>query len=723
MKFFSIFVLTLFLLFSQTVWAQNQVKLVIKDSLTKEVLIGASVEETGTNNGSASDVNGIVNLTVKNTGKINFTIHYVGYTEKTIAIHIPQQENSFEVLLKLEESIYEEVTVTSVRTNSRIEDNPTRIEVLGMEEMGEENGIKPGNIMSLLGDIAGIQMQQVSASSGNTLARVQGLNGRYTQILKDGMPLFGGMSGNFGIMQIPPLDLKQIEIIKGSASTLYGGDAIGGIINLVSKDPGKTPELNLTYNVSSLNETNLNLYAARKFNKVGFTFFGGSTIQKAMDIDKDGLSDVAAVNNFVIHPKLVYYASNKSTLTFNATHTFDLRAGGDMRYFIITNDTLYHVQNKINRSNADVKWAYVFDKNKNINLKISGSNLSQNTGTKFYKFDATQQILYSELSFLNHHVRTDWVCGINLNADVFTNNSTNQTALKNYAYHTLGAYVQNTWRPTEKFIIESGLRSDYHNTFGLFLLPRLSILYKYNRAFSARLNGGTGYKTPTTLSYLNQETDLNKLGLGFHLNPEQSSGLNADINYQALYSNGIHLTINQSAFYTEINKPIYDSSSQYNVIALVNANNKLQTQGLQTYVRIRKEEFELYLGYVFTDVMKQYDTQHPNPIITPKHNFSSTLFFEPKEAWRFGIESSWIAGQVDQEYKAVKNYFLMAAMVQYKYKQLCFVLNGENLLDFRQNKAGRIYDGSINNPIFHKLWAPIDGRVINLSIQWKLRQK
>src|ERR1700744_913759 len=117
-----------------------------------------------------------------------------------------------------------------------------KVEVIGSEDMREENTIKPANIASILGDVSGVQIQQSSAVSGNTNVRIQGLNGQYTQILRDGMPLYDGFSGGFGILQIPPLDLKQVELIKGSASTLYGGGAIAGLINLISKRPTEEQE-------------------------------------------------------------------------------------------------------------------------------------------------------------------------------------------------------------------------------------------------------------------------------------------------------------------------------------------------------------------------------------------------------------------------------------------------------------------------------------------------
>ena len=168
----------------------------------------------------------------------------------------PQKDTTLTPSKKPFEGESEVIVVSSSRTNSRIEDLPTKVEVLGAEEMHEENGIKPGNIVSLLGDIAGIQIQQTNAATGNADMRIQGLQGKYTQILRDGIPLFGGYSGSFSILQIPPLDLQQVELVKGSSSTLYGGGAIAGMLNLVSKKPKLgTPEGSFTLNRSTLKRT------------------------------------------------------------------------------------------------------------------------------------------------------------------------------------------------------------------------------------------------------------------------------------------------------------------------------------------------------------------------------------------------------------------------------------------------------------------------------------
>ena len=141
----------------------------------------------------------------------------------------------------------EEIVVTSTRNRRSFEQQPTRIEVLGSEEINEKANMKPGDIRMLLNETTGIHIQQTSATSFNSNIRIQGLNGKYTQLLRDGMSMYGGFSSGLGLLQIAPLDLQQVEVIKGANSTLYGGGAIAGLVNLVTKKPGAQPESCLLY--------------------------------------------------------------------------------------------------------------------------------------------------------------------------------------------------------------------------------------------------------------------------------------------------------------------------------------------------------------------------------------------------------------------------------------------------------------------------------------------
>ncbi|RZK95825.1 MAG: TonB-dependent receptor, partial [Hymenobacter sp.] len=202
----------------------QSLQFMLRDSTSRQPLIGASVGAPGTGVGGTTNSSGLVQLAPAPAPGTRLRVEALGYQPRIIAA--PAAGGApITLLLAPSAAEIDEVVVTATRTNSRIEDQPERVEVLGEEEMQEENGIKPGNIASLLGDIAGTQIQPTSPTTGNADLRIQGLQGQYSQILRDGLPLYGGFAGSFGILSVPPLDLRQIELLKGSNSTLYGGGA------------------------------------------------------------------------------------------------------------------------------------------------------------------------------------------------------------------------------------------------------------------------------------------------------------------------------------------------------------------------------------------------------------------------------------------------------------------------------------------------------------------
>src|SRR5262249_25881414 len=142
----------------------------------------------------------------------------------------------------------EEVVIHSTRTSRTINNTATRVETIDAEEVEEKSNMRPSNVSMLLHESTGLQVQQTSATSGNANIRVQGLDGKYTQLLKDGYPNFGNFASGLSLLEIPPLDLAQVEIIKGPSSTLYGGGAIAGVINFISKMPKEKPGYNFIFN-------------------------------------------------------------------------------------------------------------------------------------------------------------------------------------------------------------------------------------------------------------------------------------------------------------------------------------------------------------------------------------------------------------------------------------------------------------------------------------------
>lgn len=622
-----------------------------------------------------------------------------------------------------EKNIDEVIIVASSRTQQKIENSPQKIEILGKEEMQEESGIKPAGIASILGDISGVQIQQTSAISGNSNVRIQGLDGRYTQILKDGIPLFDGFSGGLGVLNIPPLDLQQVELIKGSASTLYGGGAIGGLVNIISRKPTTKQELTALANYSTLSEKNLNLYASKKYNFLGYTFFAGYTSQNAKDINKDGFSDVPEINSVVVHPKLFLYPSSNSTISLGWSGTFDKNLGGDMQV-INGNSNVNHQyfeQNKTKRNSYELIFEQKFNDNSKLSLKNSISNFDRNFLSNNNLLKAKQTNYFSELSYIKNIQKSTLVIGTDVQGSKFSPKDYQFFQVPQFENNSFGIFIQNSIK-FNNTNIEAGIRQDFTNNYGNFFLPQIAVIHHFNERWAARAGIGLGYKVPNALSPSVYDYPIeNILPIDIQNTiAEKSVGYNAEFNYKKKFGNDNEIFINQAFFLTQINHPITGNINSKGNIYFKNENKPVISKGFDTYIKATLDEWELYLGYTFTIAENKFLEKNQFIPLTPKHRFAMTALKE-FNTWKAGIEASYTGKQHRLDYTFTPSYLFMAAMISKDLgKHFTLVLNCENLLDYRQSKKESLYFGSISNPTFYPLWSPIDGRVINLSVKWKL---
>ncbi|HEU4551442.1 MAG TPA: TonB-dependent receptor [Chitinophaga sp.] len=620
------------------------------------------------------------------------------------------------------EQYIQEVEISSTRTNSRLKDMPMKVEVLGHDEMEEESGIKPGNVASILGDLSVIHIQNTSAINGNNAIRMQGLDGKYTQLLRDGMPVYEGLSGNFGVLAIPPLDLQQIEIIKGSISTLYGGGAIAGMINFIAKTPGNKPELNVLINRSTLKENNVNTYYAQRWKRTGLTLFAGATVQNETDVNKDGFSDVPRLRQYTLHPRFFYYINPNTSLVIGYTGTIEKRAGGDMQALDHHADNVHQYTeiNNSQRHSLDLQFTL---------KQLNGGTLTAKGVNSFYHLDNTegafalrgnQGNLYAEVSYNKKSGRHNWVVGLNDTGEKYKRAGGDSSIINNYTYNTTGIFAQDGFSITPRLMLEGGLRIDYHNVYGWYVLPRLALRYKPVDALTLRISGGAGYKTPAIFTSQTQNIayrDLLPLSAG--MQAEESRGLNVDAGYHTSWG-PVAITVDQALYYTGIKNPIIPVTLGDNKILLQNQPYECRSLGTDTYVRFSYNNLELYLGYNHT-TSKYSDAAHTFVPFAPRDKFAGTLAYEIPDKWRFGIESSWVGHQYLYNNQPAPSYWFWAAMISRQLgSHFTMVLNGENIFDARQGKHEALYTGSITAPEFLPLWGPVDGRTINLSVKYTL---
>src|SRR6202008_2718996 len=216
-----------------------------------------------------------------------------GFLGAATAIDVrPNEQQPVIVDLVREVTVEEHVTVSATRTDRGIDDQPMRVEVLDREEIDEKSMMTPGDIVMLLNETGGMRVQATSPSLGAASIRIQGMRGRYTRFLSDGLPLFGEQV-SLGLMQIPPMDLGRVEVIKGVASSLYGAGAMSGVINLVSKRPGATAEHQVLLNASTRGATDAGLwYSTPLANNWGLTLLGSANGQARGDVNGDSWADI-----------------------------------------------------------------------------------------------------------------------------------------------------------------------------------------------------------------------------------------------------------------------------------------------------------------------------------------------------------------------------------------------------------------------------------------------
>lgn len=669
-----------------------------------------------------SDQRGKANVNVEGNCLLNFTA--IGYRSVMLKLVLPDT-NIIEVRLVPEPEVMEDVVIiASTRTNQRIENAPIKVEVLGSEEMQEESSVKPSTVLGIIGDASGVQIQQSSAVSGNANVRIQGLDGRYTQILRDGFPLYDGYSGGFGLMSIPPLDLKQIELIKGSASTLFGGGAIGGLINLISKKPTAKQEGIITLNHTTLKETNVNSFFSKKYKKIGYTFYSGYTKQLAVDVNKDGFSDVSTTTSLVIHPRLFFYPNPSTQITLGITSTKDSRLGGDMLVIAKHSDSIhkYFQENNIGRTSAEFLFEKTFDSKNRLTIKSSLSNFERSIAGPTHYFKAKQIDYYSEFSLLLNQKKGSWISGINLTGNRFAKLPGDFVYLQNNVNNTIGFFSQYNYKFSKNTTIEAGLRDDYNEKYNNFILPRIAIFKRINHHWGTRLGVGAGYKLPDPLSPQIKEYDIeNIMPIDAAVQAENSVGYNAEINYKKNWDADKTLFINHAFFLTEINNPVISKEDQLQHVSFFNASNSIISKGFDTYIKLKMEDWEIYAGCTYTIAERKYLQVNQSMPYTPAFRMAYMITHEIEGKGRFCVEASYNGSQYKEDHTKTPSYLFLAAMTEINLsKHFSAVLNCENILDYRQSKKEALYTGTITNPSFQSLWAPIDGRAINLSLKYKL---
>lgn len=695
----------------------SDIQIKVLTEAENEPLLGATVYFEALEKGAVTDFDGIATFTEIPDGQHQIIISFLGFETFETTIQIP---SNTALVFKLKEggNQLDAVVLQSTRSTRTVRKIPTRIEFIGAEELGEKAIMNPTNISMVLRESTGIQMQQTSLSSGSTNIRIQGLDGRYTQLLRDGFPLYGGFSSGLSILQIPPLDLQQFEIIKGSSSTLYGGGAIAGLVNMVSKTPYEEPALDIMLTQTQALGSTANVFYSKRNEKFGVSLYGSGHYQKAYDPEDDGFSNLPKTTSISFNPKLFYYPSDKTTLWFGLNGTYDDRIGGDMTKIEDGEDGIhqYTEENNSKRLSSQLVYQTQLDSVSSLEFKNSVSFFDRNLTVPDFNFDGKQTNTFTEISYNTASDKTDWIVGANLYTSNFDEND-NAPLQRDQKDVTFGAFANNIFDISDNWILETGLRADYNTDFGFFPLPRISLLYKNNSGFSSRIGGGLGYKIPDIFTeeaeYINFE---NVLAIDKStVDAERSYGVNFDVNYQTRLSDEIGFSINQLFYVTAINDGLLLNSTDNGFFQFENASDKIFSKGSETNIKFTYKDFRWFLNYAFIDTRLNYLEGNPQKPLTAKHNAGSVIMYESKK-WRIGYETYYTGKQFLSNGTETTDFVTMGLMVMRNFKLGSVFVNFENFTDRRQSRFSPLVLPPHENPVFPEIYAPTDGFIFSVGL-------
>lgn len=486
------------------------------------------------------------------------------------------------------------------------------------------------SIYEALQNVNGVRPQLNCGVCNTGDIHINGLEGPYTSVMIDGMPIVSSLSTVYGLSGIPNSLVERIEIVKGPASSLYGSEAVGGLINIITKNPNNAPLFSADVFTTSWLETNVDLGAKFNIGKkatslLGLNYFNYDQI---IDNDKDGFTDVTAQNRISIFNKWNFNRNQNRIFTIAARGMYEDRWGGDVRW-----EKKYRGGNEIYGESIYTKrgellGSYQLPTTEKLMLAFSGTAHYQDSRYGTTSYIANQKIGFLQLTWDKKIGKNDLLTGIASRYTYYDDNTPATAILnENNPEKTWlpGIFVQDEITFSEKHKILLALRYDYNSIHGTILTPRLAYKWKINDNNILRFNAGTGFRVVNLFTEDHAAlTGAREVVIADNLNPEKS--INANLNYikKIYFDNGTFLGIETTAFHTRFsNKIIPNYEIDPNKIIYNNIDGYALSQGISCNTDLNfTNGLKFILGATYMDVSNVENGIKIRPILT--ENFTGT---------------------------------------------------------------------------------------------------
>jgi outer membrane receptor for ferrienterochelin and colicins len=661
-----------------------------------------------------TDAQGVVVVTLP-PGHTNIVVIKDGFAPASVSVDLQaNQQQPVVIELNRGASVEEHVTVSATRTDKRVEDVPMRVEVLNTEEVQEQVMQGPGDVVNMLREMGGLHVASSSPSLGAASVRIQGMKGRYTRFLSDGLPLFGEQVGGLGLLQIPPVDLGQVEVIKGVASALYGAGAVGGVVNLIARRPMERSQEFLV-NRSSRGETDATGYLSAPWQRGwGATLLAGGHWHEANDIDGDGWADLPSYNRAEVRPRLFWDNHTGSSLFVTTGATWETRTGGTTSGAVIpATQSPYREVLDTGRYDVGVVGQTLLSNIYVLSARASGTWQSHDHAFGDVRERDNHDSFFAELSARRKVGRQTFVVGAAIERDAYNARDTPQFS---YSFTTPGVFVQDDVDVTPWLSLSGSARLDVHSEYGTFVSPRVSALFR-SGGWTSRVSAGTGFFPTTPLTEETEAAGLSRLTIRGSLRAETGQGVSLDVTR----TDG-PLSSTVTIFASRLQHPVFvDRTDAYIVANQPLASTNAGAELLATW---RREPLSLTAVYNFTHAREFGDAAFAEVPLTPRHSLTVLAGLEDEDIGRFVLEWFYTGRQrleanpFRDESVPYQAFGLLAERVIGKVRVF---VNGENLTNVRQTQFDPLIRPmrGVDGRWTVDAWAPLDGRNINGGIRVK----
>lgn len=465
---------------------------------------------------------------------------------------------------------------------------------------------------------------------------INGMEGPYTLILIDGMPIISSLASVYGLQGIPTALIERVEIVKGPASSLYGSEAMGGLINVITKQPAKAPGLSMEYSATSWREHQADIgwrigNASKWQTLVGLNYYN---FTHRFDKNRDGFTDVTLQHRFAAFLKTNLLRPDNRNASLAFRFITEDRFGGEMNWTRAHRGTDLRYGEQISTSRMEMIGNYRLPTKENLQLAVSANWHLQHSAYGIHIFNASQQIAFAQVTWeKNWRKRHQWLAGIATRYSGYDDNTpvtASANGRKNQPERLLlpGIFAQEEWTVNARHLLLGGLRLDFDSRHGAIFTPRFAWKWQWPDQTQFRFNAGSGFRVVNLFTEDHAAlTGARKVVITEQLKPEKSLNWNLNLTHKWVLGKG-YVQGEWSAWYTYFfNRIVPDYLTDPNAIIYSNLDGSARSIGTSLNLDAAWSRFRLSAGATVMDVvLKQKDaaghTRKQRPVLT--ENWSGT---------------------------------------------------------------------------------------------------